>query len=146
MESTACIIDIVKLSNDSLDLQKIVNMVKDDGAGAISTFSGTTRNIFKDKEVVQLEYECYIPMAEKVLCKLITEARNRWDLTKVAIFHRLGTVPVGETSVLIAVSSVHRQESLHAVQWLIDKLKTKAPIWKKEVYSDGSVWKENRDI
>lgn len=83
-------------------------------------------------------------MAEKVIQSLITDARSKWQLTKVAVYHRLGTVPVGETSVIIAVSSEHRQ-SLQAVEWLIDELKKKAPIWKKEVYEDGSVWKENRD-
>jgi molybdopterin synthase catalytic subunit len=84
-------------------------------------------------------------MAEKVLSNLIDESRTKWELTKVAIYHRTGIVPVGETSVIIAVSSTHRQESLHAVEWLIDQLKEKAPIWKKEVYSDGSVWKENAE-
>src|SRR3954454_25331337 len=67
-----------------------------------------------DKTVIQLEYESYIPMAEKVLSNLIHEARTKWDLTKVAIYHRTGTVPVGETSVVVAISSIHRQESLHA--------------------------------
>ncbi|GBB94556.1 hypothetical protein RclHR1_02380015 [Rhizophagus clarus] len=137
--------DFVKLTSENLILQDIVNLVKDDGAGAISTFNGTTRNIFKGKTVIQLEYESYTPMAEKVLFNLIYEARTKWKLTKVAIYHRTGIVPVGETSVIIAVSSVHRQESLHAVEWLIDQLKEKAPIWKKEVYNDGSVWKENAE-
>ena len=94
-----------------------------------------------DKTVIQLEYESYIPMAEKVLSNIIYEARTKWALTKVAIYHRIGTVPVGETSVIIAASSIHRKESLHAVEWLINRLKEKAPIWKKEVYSDGSIWK-----
>ncbi|RIA88047.1 Molybdopterin biosynthesis MoaE [Glomus cerebriforme] len=137
--------DFVKLTSENLILQDIINLVKDDGAGAITTFNGTTRNIFKDKIVVRLEYESYIPMAEKVLLNLICEARTKWDITKVAIYHRTGIVPVGETSVIVAVSSIHRKESLHAVEWLIDELKEKAPIWKKEVYSDGSVWKENAE-
>ncbi|CAI2165599.1 1725_t:CDS:2 [Funneliformis geosporum] len=137
--------DFVKLTSEPLILQDIVDLVKDDGAGAISTFNGTTRNTFEGKSVIRLEYESYVPMAEKVLLNIISEARTKWNLIKTAIFHRTGIVPVGETSVIVAVSSAHRKESLHAVEWLIDHLKEKAPIWKKEVYSDGSVWKENAE-
>ncbi|CAG8532159.1 3578_t:CDS:2 [Diversispora eburnea] len=127
--------DFVKLTTDVLVLQEIVDLVKDNGAGAITTFN---------KTVIKLDYESYIPMAEKVLLTSISETRSKWDLIKVAVYHRLGTVPVGENSVIIAISSVHREESLKAVEWLINQLKEKAPIWKKEIYSDGSVWKENK--
>jgi molybdopterin synthase catalytic subunit len=92
-----------------------------------------------------LDYQAYVLMAEKILLSIIGESRSKWkNLIKVAIYHRINTVPVGETSVIIAVSSVHRYESIHATEWLIDQLKDKAPIWKKEIYSDGSVWKENK--
>nr|CAG8562430.1 12688_t:CDS:2 [Entrophospora candida] len=121
----------VKITPEPLILQDIVDLVKDDSAGAITTFSGTTP---------------YIPMAEKILLSMIDESRSKWNLIKVAIYHRVNTVPVGETSVIIAVSSTHRHESIHAVEWLIDQLKDKAPIWKKEIYDDGSVWKDNKAI
>ncbi|CAG8763340.1 32605_t:CDS:2 [Racocetra persica] len=127
--------DFIKLTSDSLILQDIVDLVKDDQAGAISTFC--------DKTVVRLEYESYIPMAEKEISSIIIDVRNKWQLMKVAVYHRLGIVPVGETSVIVAVSSVHRNESLKAVEWLINTLKEKVPIWKKEIYNDGSSWKEN---
>ncbi|KAF0434228.1 Molybdopterin biosynthesis MoaE [Gigaspora margarita] len=130
--------DFIKLTSDPLVLQDIVDLVKDDQAGAISTFCGTTH-----KTVVRLEYESYIPMAEKEISSIITDVRTKWQLMKVAVYHRLGIVPVGETSVIIAVSSVHRHESLKAAEWLIDTLKEKVPIWKKEIYNDGSSWKEN---
>lgn len=84
-------------------------------------------------------------MAEKLMLESIAEARSKWNLVKVAVYHRLGIVPVGECSIIIAISSEHRQDSLHAVEWLINQLKEKAPIWKKEIYSDGSVWKENKE-
>ncbi|CAG8540272.1 5039_t:CDS:2 [Acaulospora morrowiae] len=146
MTDTDITVDFVKLTSEVLDLQTVVNIVKDNGAGAISTFSGTTRDTYRvDKKVVKLDYEAYIPMAEKVLFSIISEARSKWELKKIAVYHRLETVPVGENSVIIAVSSVHRKESLQAVEWLINQLKEKAPIWKKEIYSDGSVWKENRE-
>ncbi|CAG8536296.1 15019_t:CDS:2 [Dentiscutata erythropus] len=127
--------DFIKLTSDPLVLQNIVDLVKDDQAGAISTFCGTT--------LVHLEYESYIPMAEKEISSIITDVRTKWQLMKIAVYHRLGIVPVGETSVIIAVSSVHRHESLKAAEWLIDTLKEKVPIWKKEIYNDGSSWKEN---
>ncbi|KAI8969268.1 Molybdopterin biosynthesis MoaE [Mycotypha africana] len=137
-----CHKDIVEVTADPLPtLDEIANSVQDDAAGAISTFSGTTRNTFKGKKVVKLEYEAYIPMAEKVLMQLVREARNKWNLQHVAIYHRIGTVPVGQTSVVVATSSTHRADSMEATRHLIDRLKEKCPIWKKEVYEDGSVWK-----
>ena len=71
--------------------------------------------------------------------------RQRWDVCKVAIAHRTGVVPVGESSVVIAVSSAHRREALEATQFGIDELKASVPIWKKEVYEDGSTWKANKE-
>jgi molybdopterin synthase catalytic subunit len=94
--------------------------------------------------VLRLEYEGYVPMAVKQLNELVDKCRRKWDsLMGVAIYHRLGLVPVGEESVLIAVSSPHRRDALEAVHWLIDELKRTVPIWKKEVYEDGSMWKAN---
>ncbi|KAI8375883.1 Molybdopterin biosynthesis MoaE [Blakeslea trispora] len=134
--------NIVEISSEELpSLDQVVNLVQDDSAGAISTFSGTTRDTFEGKRVIELEYEAYTPMAKKLLNALITEARESWDLKHVAIYHRTGVVPVGKVSVIIATSSAHRADSLNAVSYLIDELKARCPIWKKEVYEDGSVWK-----
>merc|ERR1712117_649651 len=85
-------------------------------------------------------------MAEKELQKLCERVRERWDVEKIAIFHRTGVVPLGEASVVIAISSAHRKESLEAVHFAIDDLKATVPIWKKEVYTDGTnSWKENKE-
>ncbi|KAF9585000.1 Molybdopterin synthase catalytic subunit [Lunasporangiospora selenospora] len=145
--------DIIKITEDIISLEDTVNLVKDPKAGAISTFSGTTRDNFEDKEVKTLSYEAYIPMAEKSVQSLITEARQKWeDLIHIAIIHKIGDCPVGETSVVIAVSSAHRRQGLDAVSWLIDELKVKVPVWKKEIYvgedsktgaDGGQVWKAN---
>ncbi|KAK4292933.1 hypothetical protein Pmani_034334 [Petrolisthes manimaculis] len=114
--------------------------------GAISLFVGTTRNTFQGKDVVQLEYEAYIEMAEKEMKSLCKVARKKWPLKHIVIHHRLDLVPVKEASVIIAVSSEHRRESLDAVSYLIDSLKAKVPIWKKEIYTDGnSDWKKNKE-
>ncbi|ORE04105.1 Molybdopterin biosynthesis MoaE [Rhizopus microsporus var. microsporus] len=134
--------DTVVITHEGLPLlDDIVKIVQDDSAGAISTFSGTTRDTFEGKKVVQLDYEAYEPMAKKVLLDIIQKARSKWSLKHIAIYHRTGTVPVGEVSVVIAVSSAHRGDSIHAMEYLIDELKETCPIWKREVYEDGSVWK-----
>lgn len=137
--------DYVEVIDVPLDITKYTGLVADPGAGAISTFSGVTRNNFQGKAVVKLEYEAYVPMAVKKLAELAKLVRERWTVTKVAIAHRTGTVLVGEPSVIIAVSSAHRRESLEAVHWLIDELKATVPIWKKEFFEDGSTWKENEE-
>ncbi|CDH60344.1 molybdopterin synthase catalytic subunit-like [Lichtheimia corymbifera JMRC:FSU:9682] len=134
--------DIVTISPNVLpSLDTVSHQVSNDGAGAIVTFSGCTRDTFQGKRVLRLEYEAYEPMAIKVLKELIAEARGKWDLTHVAIYHRTGVVPVSQVSVIIAVSSAHRAEAFRASEYLIDTLKERCPIWKKEVYEDGSVWK-----
>lgn len=153
--------DIVEITSEDIpSLDYITSQVHDDSAGAISTFSGTTRNTFEgkmkiknkkkknsrrisrvDKEVIKLDYEAYEPMAKKVLLEIIASARKQWNLKHIAIYHRTGTVPVGQVSVVIAVSSTHRGDAMHATEYLIDELKSKCPIWKREVYRDGSVWK-----
>lgn len=91
--------------------------------------------------MIELEYEAYIPMAKKVLKELIQEAREKWNLKHVAIYHRTGIVPVGKVSVVVATSSKHREDSMDAARYLIDELKFRCPIWKREVYHDGSEWK-----
>ncbi|KAG7163736.1 Molybdopterin synthase catalytic subunit-like [Homarus americanus] len=140
------IMDYIKLTQDVLSVEEITGLITNPSCGAISLFVGTTRNNFQGKNVVRLEYEAYHEMAEKEMGKLIKEARNKWSLKHIALYHRLGLVPVTESSVIVAVSSEHRRESLDAVSFLIDNLKANVPIWKKEVYSDGSDdWKKNKE-
>ncbi|KAI9266242.1 Molybdopterin biosynthesis MoaE [Helicostylum pulchrum] len=135
-------LDIVEISSEPLPLlDEVTALVQDDGAGAITTFSGTTRNIFQDKVVLELDYEAYVPMAKKVLFEIIKESREKWDLKHIAVYHRVGNVPVGKTSVIVATSSKHRGDSMDAARYLIDELKDRCPIWKREVYEDGSIWK-----
>ena len=95
-----------------LDVGAISSSVTDPCTGATSLFVGTTRDNFQGKKVVRLEYEAYEPMAKKEMAKLCKELRSRWSLHKIAIHHRLGLVKVTEASVIIAVSSPHRKESL----------------------------------
>eukprot|EP00405_Crypthecodinium_cohnii_P047976 CAMPEP_0206590008 /NCGR_PEP_ID=MMETSP0325_2-20121206/39310_1 /ASSEMBLY_ACC=CAM_ASM_000347 /TAXON_ID=2866 /ORGANISM="Crypthecodinium cohnii, Strain Seligo" /LENGTH=154 /DNA_ID=CAMNT_0054098771 /DNA_START=26 /DNA_END=490 /DNA_ORIENTATION=+ len=138
----------VWLTNELLNLDEAVKRVTAPDCGAIATFLGTTRNYFEGKEVVKLEYEAYEPMAIKSLEALIDELYKKpefADVKHVVCGHRLGVVPVCEASVVIAVSSGHRAASFHACHWLLDELKAKVPIWKKEIYTDGSTWKANKE-
>ncbi|HUN64712.1 MAG TPA: molybdenum cofactor biosynthesis protein MoaE [Bacteroidota bacterium] len=130
----------VALSAVPIQLSGIFESVRDPGAGGIDIFLGTTRKTSGGKEVIALEYEAYEPMALQKFHELAAEASGKWRLRKVTIVHRTGRVAVGDISVAIAVAAVHRAEAFEACRWLIDGLKKYAPIWKKELYRDGSEW------
>jgi molybdopterin synthase catalytic subunit len=139
--------NFVEIVDDTpLDIKKYTDLVRSPAAGAIATFVGTTRNTFEDKQVLELRYEAYVPMALRQLKAICSAARNRWKLMRLAVVHRLGVVPVGEESVFVAVSSVHRRDALEACEYIIDEIKASVPIWKKEVYTNGEVWKENSEF
>ena len=123
-----------------IDLAAMARAVCDPRAGAIVTFVGTTRNENAGRRVRRLEYEAFASMATREMRALATAARRRWALRKVAMAHRIGVVPVGESSVAIAVSAAHRAEAFAACRWLIDRLKAIVPIWKKEHYRGGEIW------
>lgn len=129
-----------------IDMAKYINYVSAPQAGAIATFSGTTRDTFEGKTVLELRYEAYVPMAIRCLKSICSSARSSWNLLSIAVAHRLGPVPVGQTSVFIAVSSIHRVDALDACKFVIDEIKASVPIWKKEVYANGEVWKENSEF
>lgn len=135
---------LYQISEDTLDVGRIVATIADPGAGATSTFIGTTRNSFRGKEVCHLEYEAYPPMAERVMAEIGMEVAKRWSsVLGIAIVHRVGRVDVGEASVVIAISAPHRGDAIEACAWGIDRLKALLPVWKKEVFGDGEVWREN---
>lgn len=138
-------VEILEESN-IIDMAKYITYVSAPQAGAIATFAGTTRDTFGGKTVVELRYEAYVPMAIRCIKSICDSARSSWNLHSIAVSHRLGTVPVGETSVFIAVSAVHRVDALDACKFIIDELKATVPIWKKEVYANGEVWKENLEF
>lgn len=106
-------------------------------AGGIDVFIGTTRQWTGEDETVRLEYEAYRPMALGEMRKIAGEAAGKWPLFKVCLVHRLGVVPAGEASVIVGVAAAHRREAFAACRFLIDTLKARVPIWKREVYRDG---------
>jgi molybdopterin synthase catalytic subunit len=129
-----------RLTQGPVNLTSVVVAVVDERAGAIATFLGTVRAQSRGREVIALEYEAYEEMAEDVLAQIAAEVNERYDLCKVAITHRLGRVEVGETSVAIAVSAPHRQDALAACADVIEALKARVPLWKKELYEGGEEW------
>jgi molybdopterin synthase catalytic subunit/molybdopterin converting factor small subunit len=128
------------LSDEPLSLDRVVDEVRDEHAGAIATFTGTTRIQSRGHTVTHLDYEAYEGMAERVMAEIADGLQARYALSAVAIHHRVGRVGIGETSVVIAVSAPHRQDALAACKDAIDELKEHVPLWKKEVYSDGEEW------
>lgn len=133
--------DVVAITSAPLVERALVEAVEDPGAGAMALFSGVVRDRTGARRVKFLEYEAHEPMAEAKMCEIAAEVRRRWpDVKRVAIAHRIGRLEIGESSVLIAVSSPHRRQAFEACQFAIDTLKQTVPIWKKEYFEDGEVW------
>jgi molybdopterin synthase catalytic subunit len=128
------------LSDEPLSLDRVVDEVRDEQAGAIATFTGTTRVQSRGRTVTHLDYDAYEGMAERVMAEIAEGLHARYELSAVAIHHRVGRVGIGETSVVIAVSAPHRQDALAACKDAIDELKERVPLWKKEVYTGGEEW------
>ena len=128
------------VTDNVLDPRQVENMVIDDASGALVTFAGTVRDNARGKSVSALEYEAYPPAAEKMLEQIGDEILERWGISTVAIVHRFGLLQVGETSVVIAVSSAHRDAAFEACRYAIERIKVLVPIWKREIYQDGAVW------
>jgi len=129
-----------RLSAQPLSLDAAVAEVADDRAGAIATFSGTTRIESRGRAVQWLDYEAYPEMAEDVMTQIAAALQDKYDLCGIAIHHRTGRVGIGETSVVIAVSAPHRGDALAACKEAIDTLKESVPVWKKESYDGGEEW------
>lgn len=128
------------LTEEPVSLERVVQEVSTEEAGAIATFSGTARRHSRGRVVQYLDYEGYEGMAEEMMEKLAGDLHERYDLHGVAIHHRVGRVELGEPSVVIAVSASHRADALAACKDAIDILKVNVPLWKKEVYEGGAEW------
>jgi molybdopterin synthase catalytic subunit len=129
---------MVELTESPIDPAAIIEKVRSNLAGAICTFLGTVREVTGGRVTSSLDYEAYPEMALKGMRDLETEARRRWPVIEVAIAHRVGHHDLGEISIAVAVSTPHRRQSFEACQWIIDTLKEVVPIWKKEVWADGT--------
>jgi molybdopterin synthase catalytic subunit len=130
----------LRLVEGPIDVQAVMAEVESESAGAIASFVGTVRARSRDRDVLYLEYEAYEGMAEQVMAELAETLKAKYELSEIAMTHRIGRVEIGEASVAIAVSAPHRQDALAACTEAIDTLKQTVPLWKKEVYEGGEEW------
>jgi molybdopterin synthase catalytic subunit len=138
---------LLAISEHTIDIEMLLENVKDNAAGATVLFLGTVRNHNDDYDVSAIYYEAYIKMAQETMAKIETEPIKRWNLKKFAAMHRIGNLKIGEVSVAIAVSSEHRAEAFEAGRYAIDRIKSEVPIWKKEIRGDkGGVWAEGTQV
>jgi molybdopterin synthase catalytic subunit len=128
------------ITDQPLSLDDCQSYISNTASGGNCIFLGTVRNENKNQRVLRLEFESYKSMALRELDKIGQETLSKYNCTRVYIAHRVGTVQIGEAAVIIGTSSVHRKDSFESCEFLIDILKKKIPIWKKEVYEDGSHW------
>ena len=133
--------DFVAVVPESIDAVNALDFVSAPDCGAIVLFLGTVRDHSSGKTgVTHLEYEAYEGVVEPKIREIIAEARQKWPIRRAAALHRTGDLGVGEISVAVAVSSPHRQDAFAAGRYVIDELKRRAPIWKKEHWPGGAEW------
>ena len=126
------------LTEREIDLELLIERVESAERGAVVTFLGTVRNHHDGREVEWLEYSAYRPMAEAECDRIRSEAEQRWG-SAVALEHRIGALGIGDVSVAIAVAAPHREAAFEACRHVIEQLKRRVPIWKREYYADGTV-------
>lgn len=133
---------LIRVTDEVLKPEEAIAAVESPEAGAINVFLGVVRNNNLGRQVQYLEYDAYPSMAEKVMREIASEAKERFEMEDVAVLHRTGRLEIGETSLLIAVSCGHRAKSFEGGHWLVNEIKKRVPVWKKEVWSDGESWIE----
>jgi molybdopterin synthase catalytic subunit len=131
-----------KIVSEPIDPRAVEAAVARPAAGAIVTFHGVVRDHNYGQRITHLEYEAYPEMAEREMARIGAEIAARWPDARVAMIHRVGRLEVGETSVVIAVSSPHRAEAFDACRYALEALKVRVPIWKKEFAESGEYWIE----
>lgn len=136
---------VFRITREPIVLLEAVGAVSGPDRGAVATFCGVVRDHHRGRPVRGLEYHAYAPMAERVFGEIACEAARRHPGAGVAVIHRVGALRVGDVSVVVAAASAHRQDALAACAFVIDQVKARAPIWKKEYFDDGVVWLEGPD-
>jgi len=125
------------LTHEAIDAASLIAAAGRDDCGAVVLFLGTTRNHHEGRAVVRLAYEAYEPMAVDALRSIETDAVKRFEIATCHIVHRLGEVPIGQSSVAVVVAAAHRGAAFDASRWAMDELKRTVPIWKKEFFAEG---------
>jgi molybdopterin synthase catalytic subunit len=134
---------MISIMEEPIDVNKILEEIRDDSAGAIAFFIGIVRDHNEGKRVTGIHYEAYEEMAEKILLEIEDEATKKWNTKKFIAVHRTGDLNIGDISVIVAVSTEHRKEAFEACKYAIDMIKIRVPIWKKEKSDSGEHWLEN---
>jgi molybdopterin synthase catalytic subunit len=127
-----------RITREPIDAAALLREVVAPSDGAALLFWGVVRDEHEGRAVSHLEYEAYAPMAEAKLAEIAAEARARWNTGEIAVVHRVGRLEVGEASVAILVASPHRAEAYEASRYVIEELKQRVPVWKREGYVDGA--------
>jgi molybdopterin synthase catalytic subunit len=138
----AAVAPIVALTREHIDRDALVAALQQPGDGAVVVFDGIVRDNTRGRKTLYLDYEAYEEMALEQMQKLAREAGERFAIDRVGVVHRLGRLEIGESSIVIVVTSAHRAAAFDACRWLIDTLKRTVPVWKKEHFTDGAVWKD----
>ena len=129
---------MVIITKQPISPELIINQVKTNGSGCVATYVGLIRDNSRGKSVLSVEYSDPDGTAEAALQQIIDEARNKWQLNEMAIYHRIGTLKVGDINLVVAIAAAHRGEGFAACQYAIDRFKEKLPTRKKETYLDGT--------
>lgn len=133
--------EIIKIDDESINTNEIISWLSElPQDGAVVTFIGKVR--CTEKKTIGLYLEHYAGMTEKVLSNIIVQARQRWQLSRIAVIHRVGDIKTNEKIVFVGVSSAHRSDAFAAAEFIMDILKNEAPFWKKENTIDGNNWVE----
>jgi molybdopterin synthase catalytic subunit len=135
-----------EVTDEPLDPQRLVDLVRRDESGAVALFYGVVRNHSRGRRVLYLEYDAYPSMALKKMQEVAEEVRCRWEITEIAVSHRMGRMEIGETSLLVAVSAPHRKEAFEVCHYAVDRIKQVVPVWKKEVWQGGESWVEGHPV
>ena len=135
----------IYIQQEAIDPAMILESEVNPGDGSDILFCGRVRNNSRDKNVLYIDYQVYPEMAVKEMDKIADEAIVKWNLNRCVIVHRYGRVMPGESSIVILVSSPHREESYISSKYIIDEIKKRVPVWKKECYDDGSEWIGDRN-
>jgi molybdopterin synthase catalytic subunit len=125
-----------------LSLDALLAEVSHPGCGGVVTFTGVVRDHSRGQGIDHLEYEAYVPMAEREMERILDEAAERWPEVRLALSHRIGSLAIGDAAVMVAAAAPHRPEAFLACRFAIDTLKQTVPIWKKEFSQEGSYWVE----
>ena len=131
---------MISITNNHLSLQEAMCEIEDNSAGALSIFIGNVRNRGRFGNVSEIYYEAYSEMAEEKMKEIENETQTKWAIKKLVAIHRIGNLKVGETSIIIGVSSEHRHEAFEACKYIINNVKTRVPIWKKEISKENQKW------